>query len=231
MVALFVVATIIVFLVVDYFVQRAAKRKAVAAPVAEASAKARFIIPKGYFFGRGHTWVEQLSNGMVRVGLDDFVQKIVGRVDGINFVEAANNLSRGDRLFTIRQGDKEMSFRSPISGKIVAFNEELTSSLALLNKEPYKQGWVVIVEPADSEKEFRLMARGNEAAQWVKEEIKRFRNFITSQSTGSPALAGVTLMDGGVPVDGVMEHSSKEAWEKFEKNFLANDDAGSGTNY
>ncbi len=230
MVALFVVATIIVFLVIDYFVQRAEKRKAALAPAAHVPSKARFVIPKGYFFGKGHTWVELLSGGSTRVGLDDFVQKIVGKIDEVTLVPTNGAVVKGDRLFTVRQGDRTMSFRSPVSGKVVAFNEEISKSPAMLKREPYKAGWVAVIEPANLDKEIKLLSIGNEAAQWLKDEIKRFRNFITAQAnafsmTGSPAPAGVTLMDGGTPVDGVMERSSKDAWKNFEDDFLANEGA------
>lgn len=223
MVAIFVVATIVVFLVIDYFVQRAEKRKvAQAVPV---SSQARFVIPKGYFFGRGHTWVEILENNLARIGLDDFSQKIIGRIDDITFTPAGSEVAKGDKLFTIRQADKTLSFKAPISGRVVSFNDELTQSPDVLRKKPYSDGWVAMIEPRDIDKETKLLSRGDEAAQWLKEEIKRFRNFITAQGAGnvlspSPALAGMTLMDGGTPVDGVMEHSSKTTWQEFENDFL-----------
>ncbi len=230
MVALFVVATIIGFLVIDYFVQRAAKRKAALAPAAQAFAKPRFVIPKGYFFGKGHTWVELLPDGLTRIGLDDFVQKIVGPVSEVGVVSANTVVGKGDKLFTIKQNGKEMSFRAPISGKVVAFNEDLTHSPGAVRKEPYKGGWILLVEPTNLAADIKQLSIGNEAALWLKDEIKRFRNFITSQAealaaAGSPAPAGVTLMDGGTPVNDVMEHSPQEVWLKFETDFLA---AGNG---
>lgn len=230
MVALFVVATIIVFLVIDYFVQRAAKRKAALSPAAHVYAKPRFIIPKGYFFGKGHTWVELLPDGLTRIGLDDFVQKILGPVSEVGFVPVNTVVSKGDKLFTVKQDGKQMSFRAPISGKVVAFNDDLTHSPAVVRKEPYKGGWVILVEPTNLAAEIKQLSIGNEAALWLKEEIKRFRNFITAQTAslaaaGSPVPASVTLMDGGIPVNDVMEHSPQEIWQKFESDFL-----GAGSN-
>ncbi len=225
MVALFVVATIIVFLSIDYFVQRAAKRKAALAPAARVSTKPRFIIPKGYFFGRGHTWVELLPDGLTRVGLDDFVQKILGPVSGVELIPANTVVQKGDKLFTLRQGGKEVSFRAPISGRVVAINDDLAHSPGVVRQEPYKGGWVLMIEPTNLAADIKQLSIGNEAALWLKEEIKRFRNFITAQtealaSSGATAPAGVTLMDGGTPVNDVMEHSSQEIWRRFETDFL-----------
>jgi glycine cleavage system H protein len=229
MVALFVVATIIIFFTIDYFVQRAEKRKNAIAPAPDITSKARFIIPKEYFFGKGHVWIELLSGGLARIGLDDFVQKIVGRIDDVGFIPLDNKVVKGDKLFTIRQEEKVLSFQAPISGKIISFNNELIQSPDVLRKKPYADGWVAIVEPSDLD-EIKFLPKGTDAAQWLKDEIKRFRNFITAQaapaaSSDTPSFAGVTLMDGGIPVEDVMEHSSKETWRKFEKNFLTNSDA------
>ncbi len=235
MVALFVVATIIVFLIIDYFVQRAAKRRAALSTAAPVSAKPRFVIPKGYFFGKGHTWVELLPDGLTRIGLDDFVQKVIGPVSKVSPVSTGTAVRKGDRLFTISQGGKEMSFRSPISGKIVAFNEDLNNSPGVVRKEPYKGGWITLLEPTNLAGEIKELSIGNEAAAWLKEEIKRFRNFITAQTealvaSGSPSLAGVTLMDGGIPVNDVMERSPQEVWQKFENDFLGAGNNGHKTN-
>ena len=230
MVALFVVATIIVFLVIDYFVQRAAKRKAALAPAAHVSAKPRFVIPKGYFFGKGHTWVELLPDGLTRVGVDDFVQKIIGPVSAVELLPANTVVQKGDRLFTLRQGGKEVSFRAPISGKVVGINDDLVHSPGVVRKEPYKEGWVLLIEPTNLAADIKQLSIGNEAALWLREEIKRFRNFITAQTevpaaSGSALPAGVTLMDGGAPVNDVMEHSPQEIWQRFETDFLT---AGNG---
>jgi len=223
MVAILVVATIIVFLAIDYFVKRPGKQEAVR--TMSESAKPRFAMPKGYFFGRGHTWIELLSDNLARVGLDDFAQKIIGRIDDVDFIAGDSEVAKGDKLFTVRQGEKTLSFRAPISGKVVSFNDELVSSPEVLRKKPYSDGWVAILEPANFDQEAKSLSRGNEAAQWLREEIKRFRNFITVQENtllASPAKAGATLLDGGTPAEGVMEHSSKETWQKFEADFLAN---------
>ncbi len=226
MVALFVVATIIVFFVIDYFVQRAEKRKAALSPAAQVPPKPKFVIPKGYFFGKGHTWVELLPDGTTRIGLDDFVQKILGSVDRVRVAPLDGKIARGEKIFSVEQGTKVMSFRAPISGRVVAVNDELVHFPDMVKKEPYKAGWVVAIEPSDLAVEIKQLSIGSEAAQWLKEEIKRFRNFITAQmsllaGSGSPALAGTTLMDGGLPVNDVMERSPQEVWEMFENDFLA----------
>ena len=226
MVAIFVVATIIGFLIIDYFVQRAEKKRVALAPAPSTSTKPRFVIPKGYFFGKGHTWVEVLSNGMARIGVDDFVQRIVGKVDKVTVVPVGSAVRTGDKVFEIKQGTKVMAFHAPISGKLAAFNEDLSSLPNLINKDTYNGGWIAVIQPSDLAADIKKLPIGNDAAQWLREEIKKFRNFISAELSASTAGApgklamGTTLLDGGIPVDSVMRDASQEVWRKFENNFL-----------
>ncbi len=235
MVALFVIATISLFLVVDYFVYRARKRKGLSSREVDAGLKSRFVIPKGYFIGKGHTWVELLPNGTTRIGLDDFVQKIVGPMDGIRTIPSGSTVARGQRLFSVNQGEKTLSFYSPISGRVISVNDELVQHPGSARKEPYKSGWVVAVEPADLSRELKQLSIGREAAERIKREVKRFRDFIASQSApgnrdSTAVAAGVTLLDGGVPVNDVLEHSTQEMWNKFEHDFLCESDLSTEPN-
>ncbi len=235
MVALFVVATISVFLLVDYLVYRARKRRGLSAQEAGAGVKSRFVIPKGYFIGKGHTWVELLPNGTTRIGLDDFVQKIVGPIHGITPVSLGSKVARGEQLFSIRQGEKALSFYSPVSGRVIAVNNDIIQHPGSARKEPYKTGWVVALEPVDLSDELKHLSIGREAAEWMKREVKRFRDFIASQApngeSGDSALpAGVTLLDGGIPVNDVLEHSPLETWRQFEHDFLCESDLNTKLN-
>ncbi len=222
MVAIFVAVTIIVFLTIDYFIQKVAKHKQ-SATIAEASA-VRFLLPRGLFFGKGHTWIELLPSGNVRIGVDDFVQKLIGKIDEIRPIPPGDSVKRGDEVFSIRQGNKTLTFRSPISGTILSINSELTKSPAFLKHDPYREGWIAVIEPKSLPEEIQIMTIGDHAAKWLKEEIRRFRSFITEGVSNEQypelAMAGKTLMDGGVPINGALEHISKELWEGFEKEFL-----------
>ncbi|MGC8594233.1 MAG: glycine cleavage system protein H [Candidatus Kryptoniota bacterium] len=221
MVAIFVVATIIVFVTIDYFIQKSAKRRQPA--LSGEAYRVRFLMPHGFFFGKGHTWVELLPSGNTRIGIDDFVQKIIGKIDEILTPLPGNSVKKGDALFTIRQGDKTLTFRSPVSGKVLDINTEITEVPNFLKHDPYKEGWIAMIEPTSLPVEIREMTIGEQAAKWMRDEVQRFRNFITvakGNSEQSPEFASVTLMDGGVPINGVLELTSKTLWKDFEEKFL-----------
>jgi glycine cleavage system H protein len=217
MVALFVIATFLILLTIDYFVQRSsAKVEAVHRPE---QASERFLIPRGYFFAPKHSWVELLGNGKTRVGVDDFIQKIVGPIDTISIAPLHAVVKKGEPILTITQGHRKLSFTAPLSGKIVEINDALTASPSILNADPYVRGWVAVIEPENLGKDIKGMTIAEEAARWLKDEIARFREFLKSRAP-QPELAGATMLDGGVPVAGALRGAGDEAWEAFQDEFL-----------
>ena len=224
MVALFVIGTIVVSILIEYFLQRSKQRRVSKAVTASRAVSTdKFLLPRGYFFNHGHAWIEILFSGNARVGIDDFVQKIVGNINAIDVLQAGTEVKKGETLFTLRQENRTLSFTAPISGKIVELNTALLQSPSLLKNDPYFEGWVALIEPRNIASEIRLLTVADEAAEWLRHELRRFREFITSTPTadGIPTLSGATLHDGGMPMRSVLERADSETWESFQQQFLS----------
>ena len=224
MVAIFVIGTIVISIFIEYFLQKSKQRRAGTVPSAyRAVSTDKFLIPRGYFFNRGHAWIEVLFSGNARVGIDDFVQKIVGNINTINVPAVGSEIKKGDLLFTLHQENRTLSFAAPISGKIIECNTALLQSPSLLKSDPYFEGWVVMIEPRNIASEIRLLTVADEAAEWLRHELRRFRDFITSTPVidGVHNLSTVTLHDGGMPMHGVLERADSQTWESFQQEFLS----------
>ena len=226
MVAIFVVATILLFIGIELLRERSAKRKIAAeADRSGVLAADRFVIPRGYFIGTGHAWAELLFNGNARVGVDDFLRKLVGKLDSISSPPPGTIVKRGDPLFTLHQGVRVLRVPAPLSGKVVTLNQSGADNGQEMREDPYVKGWLAILEPTNLSSELATLKVADDAASWLKREISRFRNFIkehtTAMATGDLAPAGVTLLDGGMPPMGVLQQSDANTWAAFEKEFLA----------
>ena len=220
MVAIFVMATIITAVAIEYF--RTRKAAPATAPVALPE---RFVIPRGFFLGKGHTWAELLTDGSVRIGADDFLQKLVGTVDKIEIIPTNNEVRKGEPLFRLQKGNRVLTIPSPISGTISELNETVLTHPQAINRDPYLAGWIAMIEPNNISTELKLMSVADEATQWLRNEISRFRNFIKDQAVKmlgeeQYATVGVTLLDGGFPMTGVLEKTDDATWKAFEQNFL-----------
>jgi CheY-like chemotaxis protein len=176
-----------------------------------------FVLPGGVFISAGHVWANVTVPGLVRVGMDDFTRKMIGRIDGIEFPPKGGQVKKGERLFAVRQGDRTATFKSPITGKIHLVNTDLAQNLTWLEKQPYEKCWICSIKPEQLATELENMKIGEKAALWYQEEIKRVRTLLAPES-GNDHLGGVVEMAS--LVEGQLEEMDERTWEKFAASFL-----------
>ena len=227
MAALFMVFLLVAFLVTDIVYRRIRAKKATAtAPVSERIPipfdlqLEKLALPGGLFFHQGHTWLKLDTSGSVKVGLDDFVQKVIGRIDKIKPRKIGDSIFQGEKLVTIQQGKRKAEFNSPVDGVIDSINEEIVSNPKGIKENPYEKGWIYSIKPTNLPTNIKSLSVAEDALAWLKKEVQKFREFIAEQFVDDKML-GKTLADGGVPVEGVMEHMDDFSWMKLQEEFLA----------
>lgn len=222
MVALFVLLTFILFVVIDIFVLRAQKK---AHPAFERNSvlnhtsmvfnKYSISSPDNIFVSKGHTWAEKIEDGLVKIGLDDFVMKALGKFTVENIAEANRTVKAGDVILEGAFNGKKIALRSPVSGVVTSVNA------SLLGKEindPYAD-WSVIVNPSSFHTESQNLVSGKQLANWMKDEFRKLKDFLT-ENTVNVELAGVTMQDGGNVIEGALQNIKEDAIKKFEAEFL-----------
>lgn len=239
MVAIFVVLTILIFLTIDYFVLRAQRRRVVQGerirhvglvPISidENLLQRRrqhpfhdkgFALPGGLFFDRGHTWARLRPSGEVRVGIDDFSQALIGRIDTIEVPAVGGEVKRGATAIKLKQGGRSVAFVSPVDGIVTAVNESVLRHAEAIKQTPYQQNWLITVKPVGLSGGLKHLLIAEDAVQWLRGELRRFRDFVGGVAP-QVTLVGETLLDGGQPVDGLLERMDAQVWEKFQKEFL-----------
>ena len=171
-------------------------------------------VPAGIFVSNSHAWVGVHTNGLVRLGIDDFTQKTIGRIDALDLPVSGATIRKGETLFTLRYGNHRLAVPSPMSGRITGVNSELRDRPELIKLKPYQLGWVCTMDPADLTGDLRELRIGADAVSWYREEINRYGEMIRAalrarEGEGS----GVRGSDQG----GVDEVT----WGVFERAFAA----------
>lgn len=230
MVVILVGLTIILLVTADLVIRwRMARRTKAPAALAEAVMDLllpelqpeRFSLPGGLFFHRGHTWVNLLFSGQVKVGVDDFLQRLLGHIDGIVLPPIGSAAKAGEPFVTIRQGGRTATLRAPVDGEVCAVNGELLKNPNLLKRDPYTRGWLVALRPTSLGANLPRLAVGENALAWLKTEVARLQKFLSNMLTVERhELFGLTAADGGVHLDGLLEHVDEETWRRFQKEFL-----------
>lgn len=176
-----------------------------------------FVLPGGVFISNGHVWANVTVPGLVRVGVDDFARKMIGRIDAIQFPEKGRQVKQGEPLFYIKQGERKAAFKSPITGKIHLINSELAENLTWLEKQPYEKGWICSIKPDQLASEIEQLRLGDKAAAWYQQEIKRMRELLAPQNgNGHPS----TITEIARLVEGQLEEMDERTWSKFAETFL-----------
>jgi glycine cleavage system H lipoate-binding protein len=233
MVAILVVFTIILFIAADLVVQWVRARRA--KPALASSPKAagvtdllvpslqleRFSLPGGLFFHRGHTWANLLFSGQVKVGVDDFIQKLLGRIDAITLPPVGAEVKQGQPFAAVRQAGRTALLPAPVDGIVCAVNSELAKVPGLIKRDPYTRGWLMAVRPTNLTVNFSRLIIGDAALAWLKAELARLQEFLhVTLTLERDALVGTTAADGGLAADGLLERLDNETWAEFQSKFL-----------
>jgi glycine cleavage system H protein len=224
MVAIFVVLTILVLVSIDAGIERARRRRLAKAGAPESFPALRRIqgmaeglaLPMGLFVHRGHTWAEVYPSGSVRVGLDDFARRALGRLDGVAALRPGERVAQGEAMLTLEQGGRRVGLPAPVSGVIEAVNEALLENPETLEKDPYRKGWAYVLRPSRLGQEVQGLKVGEAARAWLEEEARRFADWVT----GLGATLAMTMPDGGTPVVGALAYLDDAAWGDFQRRFL-----------
>ena len=93
-------------------------------------------------------WAKE-ENGRVRIGLSDFVQQRSGDVAFAEIKPVGTSLVFGDEVAVIETIKVNITFSSPVTGKIVEVNPAMAEAPEAINQDPFGEGWLAVIEPVD----------------------------------------------------------------------------------
>lgn len=96
-----------------------------------------------------HEWVRDLDGARVRVGITDFAQHSLGEIVYVQFPEVGEDVEAGTPMGELESTKDVSDIFAPVTGRIVARNDDLDSSPDLCNSDPYGDGWIVEIEMSD----------------------------------------------------------------------------------
>jgi glycine cleavage system H protein len=221
MTALLVLAMFIIFLAVDYIqsrkrgIQPVVKRQVERAPMRRwlPAFVAGFGLPEHLRYHPGHTWALAESPSLVRVGLDDFAARLLGKVETILLPQRGRWVRQGQPLVTFFRDGVQTKMVSPIEGVVADVNDTVLKDPALSLRDPYGEGWLITVQSPDAATSFRNLLSGAVARGWMEEAAGRLRAKI-------PSLAGAVAQDGGLAEADLTQHLPDQDWTEVTREFF-----------
>ncbi|NMY26693.1 glycine cleavage system protein GcvH [Pseudomonas sp. WS 5021] len=121
-------------------------------------------IPAALRFAESHEWARLEADGTVTVGISDHAQEALGDVVFVELAEVGKVFAAGDAAGVVESVKAASDIYSPVSGEVIAVNEELADAPESLNEKPY-EAWIFKVQPSNAaELEKLLDAAGYKAA-------------------------------------------------------------------
>jgi len=117
-----------------------------------------FRLPKntGFFFTENDFWVF-VNGSRARVGLTDFLQQSLSDVLFVTLPPVGSAVEQFGELGSVESAKAVSEVIAPVSGKVVAVNEALTTAPERINQNPYEQGWIAEVELTDFAQDRELL--------------------------------------------------------------------------
>ncbi len=220
MTVILVLATFLVFIVLDYVLNRRKALATVSAAAPEAVPEAPlgdfvdgFHVPDGVSYHSGHSWVLRERKGLVRVGADEFAAALAGNIEQIELPKPGTWLRQGQKFLTFVRNGERTEMVSPTEGEITEINREVLGNPALLRQDPYGKGWLLNVHVPDEENTSRNLVPKSLVREWMRQAVE-------SLYALQPALAGSVAADGGRPATDLLASISNADWKSITRQYF-----------
>ncbi len=115
-------------------------------------------VPDNLRYYKEHDWVRLEADGMAVVGITEFAAESLGDIVFIELPEPGTEINQFNKLGEIESVKAVSDLYTPIGGRVVESNQEVTDAPETVNDSPYEAGWLVKIEPSDAGEMDNLMS-------------------------------------------------------------------------
>lgn len=161
------------------------------------------ILVQGYelmpmlFYHPNHLWARIEDGGSVRIGLDDFGQRLMGRLYAIELSGPGTRVSANAACWRVAHHAGETSLAAPVSGHVLEVNTRLLQHPSLINRDPYGEGWALVIKPDCLEQCLQQLYYGSRVQRWYEQDIEKLYWAMSEMLLTSLPGVGPTMQDGG----------------------------------
>jgi heterodisulfide reductase subunit A len=166
-----------------------------------------------YYFHSGHSWLSLERGGRVKIGVDDFTVKVLGRPEGLEIPRRGTFLHQGRMGWLLTRGGHRANILSPATGKIFDVNAKMLDQPQTISEDPYEKGWLIILEPVACANDLKRLLSGQQRLRWMEKETERLLQLLGEEYERLAATGGEILPD-------LFGHFPEIGWDTLVKSFF-----------
>ena len=116
------------------------------------------LVPENLRYTKEHEWIAELSPTKFRIGITDYAQSALGDIVYIQLPKIGSDVKANSVCGEVESTKSVSEIYAPISGKVVAVNNNLDSKPETINSDPYGEGWIVEIEISSIKLEETLLS-------------------------------------------------------------------------
>jgi len=172
-----------------------------------------YKMAEGYYYHMGHSWARFDHGGRIRIGFDDFLIKLFGATESVTLPPLGANLKQNEVGLKFSRKDHGAAVLAPVSGTVLAVNYKALEHPDIVYEDPYKEGWLCILEPDEPKRNLKGLYFGKESSQWMEQEANRLMGLMGPEYENLAAT-------GGEPINDVYGNFPELGWGVLVQEFL-----------
>ncbi|KTD62243.1 glycine cleavage system protein GcvH [Legionella spiritensis] len=116
-----------------------------------------------------HEWLKPGDDEMT-IGITDHAQQLLGDMVFVELPEEGDEVQAGDELGVVESVKAASDFYAPVSGVVIAVNEQVSAEPALVNSDPYGAGWLVKIKASNPD-ELKELLDNEQYQKEIAEEV------------------------------------------------------------
>ena len=132
-----------------------------------------YNLPDDLYYYEEDSWVK-IEDDKIRIGMTDFFQQAAGDVVYVDLPFEGDEIKQGEPFGKAQSSKWIGKLIAPLSGTIEEVNYELDSDSTIINKDPYGEGWIIVITPSNLDEEKNNLIYGiKDVTAWIKRQIAK----------------------------------------------------------
>jgi len=130
-----------------------------------------YEVREGLHYHKDHFWA-RVEDGLARFGATDYGQKALREVVFVELPGVGDQVEQNEAYGTVESVKAVVDLIAPVSGTVEEVNEKLRDNPDVINKDPYGEGWFILVKPSNLSGELKNIMDHGAAVEWYKTVVK-----------------------------------------------------------